>query len=117
MRSATLATAAPSFGVVLMVLVLAWRDGGFDASNWGPAAVVLVALLALALGTGAAVPATRREWVVLGAAAAFVLWSYLSATWAAFASNALIGSGKTLLYFACFAIAMLLPARGSRFVL
>jgi hypothetical protein len=117
MRRVTTATAAPSFGVVALLLVLAWRDGGFDASNWGPATVVLVALLALALASGAAAPATHREWVVLGAGAAFVLWSYLTATWAAFPGNALVGSGKTLLYFACFAIAMLLPGRAGRYVL
>ena len=111
------ASALVALAVAGAALLLGWREGGFAASDWGPAAVALLALTGLALALGAGWPATPPERLMLAAAAAFVAWSFLTTAWAAFPAQAVAGSGKTLLYLAGFALCALVPSRHRRAVL
>jgi hypothetical protein len=103
--------------VVGVSLLLGWREGGFAASDWGPVAAAMLALIGLALALGVAWPVTRPQRMLVLAAAAFAAWSFCSAAWAAFPATALEGSGKTLLYVACFVLCALVPGGHRRLAL
>ncbi|MGZ4407623.1 MAG: O-antigen ligase family protein [Gaiellaceae bacterium] len=111
------ARALAALGVVALLLLLAWREGGFAAQDWGPAAVALLLLLGLALGVGVAGPAGRLETAMLAAGGLFCAWSFMSIAWASFPGDALAGSGKTILSFAAFALLALLGRSRRRLAL
>lgn len=106
--------------VVLLWLAWAWNDGGFAATAWGSVGSVLLLLLATAIALrGDSAVLTRVRAVMFAALAAFVLWNFLSMTWADFPGEAWNGSGKTLLYAASFAVFALWPwdRRGATLIL
>jgi tetratricopeptide (TPR) repeat protein len=106
--------------VVLLWLAWAWNDGGFAATAWGSVGSVLLVLLATALALrGDSAFLTRGRAVMFAALAAFVLWNFLSMTWADFPGEAWIGSAKTLLYAASFVVFALWPwdRRGGTLIL
>jgi tetratricopeptide (TPR) repeat protein len=106
--------------VVLLWLAWAWNDGGFAATSWGSVGSVLLVLLATALALrGDSAFLTRSRAVMFAALAAFVLWNFLSMTWADFPGEAWIGSAKTLLYAASFVVFALWPwdRRGGTLIL
>lgn len=103
--------AAPA-GVLAVVLWLAWawNDGGFAATTWGSAGSFLLVVLATTLAVrGDSVLLTPGRLVMLAGLAVFVLWNFVSMTWADFPGDAWTGSAKTLLYAASFLVFALWP--------
>src|SRR6185437_1125765 len=97
--------------VAVLVLLILWaaHDGGYDEDTWYWGALVLLALLAMVVG-GLFGPLRRRgpaTKVALGAFALYVVWSYASIAWAAYRGDALSGSNKALLYLMVFALCAL----------
>ncbi len=93
-------------GAALVVAaVLAWLEGGFDASRWGPAGAVAVcaAVAAHALVRGGGSRATR---LVTAAGIALVAWSAASVAWADTPGRALDATGRTVLYVAVLGLAL-----------
>jgi tetratricopeptide (TPR) repeat protein len=86
--------------VVAAGLVLATRDGGYASDDWYPAALFLLALLALVAAYAPPARAGRGGPAVLalGLYAAFCGWSYLSIAWAAVPADAWDAANRSLLY-------------------
>jgi hypothetical protein len=111
------ATVLPSLvpGLVVVVLALIWavHDGGFDADTWYWGALVALAALVVVgvLRLGSAPPLPGPLKVALGAFALYVAWSYLSIAWAQAPGTALQGSSRALLYLLVFALMALIPWR------
>ena len=109
MRAAQIRRVALSVPAVLLLLVaviLIISHGGYSATSWYPAALFVLALLAVLLGSGVAGP---RAWsgpagIALAAYAAYVVWSYLSITWADIPALAWDGANRSLLYGLVLAI-------------
>jgi hypothetical protein len=100
-------------GLVPVVLMVMWagHDGGYDADTWYWGALVVLAVLAvtlIALGKGRA-PLSRTGLVALTAFAGYVAWSYLSMAWAESPGWALEGSNRTLLFLLVFGLFLILP--------
>ena len=103
--------AAPA-GVLAVVLWLAWawNNGGFAATAWGSVGSFLLIVLATTLALRSdSIVLTPGRVVLLAALGAFVLWNFLSMTWADFPGEAWTGSAKTLLYAASFLVFALWP--------
>ncbi|MBV9803186.1 MAG: O-antigen ligase family protein [Solirubrobacterales bacterium] len=104
-------------GVVGVVLMLVWavHDGGYDKDTWYWGALVMVALVAvLAIARGPR-PLPRAVGLALTAFALYTAWSYLSISWAQSPGDALDGSNRTLLFLLIFTSMVLPPwtARGT----
>ena len=97
-------------GVVLLLLILwAAHDGGYDEDTWYWGALILLALVAMVVG-GLFGPLRRlgtATKVALGAFTLYVAWSYASIAWAAYRGDALSGSNKALLYLLIFTLCAL----------
>jgi hypothetical protein len=99
-------TAAPVAVVLLLLILWAAHDGGYDEDTWYWGALILLALGAMVVG-GLFGPLRRvgaATKVALGAFALYVAWSYASIAWAAYRGDALSGSNKALLYLLIFAL-------------
>jgi O-antigen ligase len=101
--------------LLAVVVFIAWTplDGAQSVTRWAPGAIVLLALLALAIG---AIPLRWRDVPVAVRAAtlllaAFTAWSYASIAWADDGGAALEGANRTLLYLVAFALFALWPQR------
>ena len=96
--------------VVLLLLILwAAHDGGYDEDTWYWGALILLALVAMVVG-GLFGPLRRlgtATKVALGAFTLYVAWSYASIAWAAYRGDALSGSNKALLYLLIFTLCAL----------
>ncbi|HUA70463.1 MAG TPA: O-antigen ligase family protein [Solirubrobacteraceae bacterium] len=101
----------PGLIVVALMLVWAVHDGGYDEDTWYWGALVMVALLAaVVIARGPrAIRISRAGVVALVAFTLYVLWSYLSITWASSPGDALTGSNRALLYLLVFATMLVLP--------
>jgi len=101
--------------VVVLLIVWAGRDGGFNADTWYWGALLVLALLTAALvGLGSRRPRIPRAGsIALGLFALYVAWSYLSMSWASSAGDALEGSNRALLFFLVFALMLVVPWRPS----
>src|ERR1700755_1916100 len=100
---------APLVAVLVLLILWAAHDGGYDEDTWYWGALVLLALLAMVFG-GLFGPLRRlgtATKVALGAFALYVVWSYASIAWAAYRGDALSGSNKALLYLLVFALCAL----------
>jgi hypothetical protein len=91
-----------------MGLFVAWAtdQAGYPLTHWGPGALIVLALLAIAFGivglrTGE-VPAPVR--VAIACLAAYTALSFLSILWARVLGDAWEGANRTLLYLAVFAL-------------
>ena len=110
----------PGLLAVGTLLALAASEGGFYPTAWYPAALFLLALLAVTaavVGVPGRVPAP-----VLAALALLVghaAWSYLSILWAQQQAEAWDGANRASLYAVVFALVALWPydARGGRLLL
>ncbi len=104
---------APGLIVALLLVAFASAEGGYLPVTWYPALVLCVLLLAAVVaGRLPALAATPRVVLVaLALGAAFVLWSFLSITWADVSGVAWESANRSLLYFALFAIFALWPWR------
>ena len=96
---------------VVLVLLILWaaHDGGYDEDTWYWGALILLALVAMVVG-GLFGPLRRlgtATKVALGAFTLYVAWSYASIAWAAYRGDALSGSNKALLYLLIFTLCAL----------
>ena len=102
-------------GTVAVFLMIFWAvdDGGFDPSVWYWGGLLALAALAglLAVTRGALSAMPRSLTVAIGLFAAYVAFSYLSMTWAAYPGLALQGSNRALVYLIFFALMAALPWR------
>jgi hypothetical protein len=99
-------------GLVAVVLMLLWaiHDGGYDADTWYWGALVLLAAsAAVAVVRGPRLRLSRPAALALAAFAAYVAWSYLSISWAESPGDALSGSNRALLYLLAFGLMLMLP--------
>lgn len=99
-------------GAVVVVLMLVWavEDGGYDQSTWYWGALVVLSMFgATALIAFRSARPRRGVLIALGAFAGYVAWSYLSITWAGSKGDALDGSNRALLYLLVFGVMALLP--------
>ncbi|HET7050193.1 MAG TPA: O-antigen ligase family protein [Solirubrobacteraceae bacterium] len=97
---------APLVAVLVLLILWAAHDGGYDEDTWYWGALILLALVAMVVG-GLFGPLRRlgtATKVALGAFALYVVWSYASIAWAAYRGDALSGSNKALLYLLIFAL-------------
>jgi len=101
----------PGLLAVLLMVLWAEHDGGYDADTWYWGALLLLALLvATILGLGKRrAQLSRSAIIALGAFSAYTAWSYLSIAWAAAPGSALASSNRTLLYLLVFTLFLILP--------
>lgn len=91
-----------------LALLIAWaaNQAGFPQTHWAPGGIVLLALLAIAVGgTGlraASIPRPVR--IAVAALAAYTAWSFLSILWAHVPGDAWEGADRTLVYLIVFAL-------------
>ena len=100
---------APVAVVLLLLILWAAHDGGYDEDTWYWGALILLALVAMVVG-GLFSPLRRlgtATKVALGAFTLYVAWSYASIAWAAYRGDALSGSNKALLYLLIFTLCAL----------
>jgi tetratricopeptide (TPR) repeat protein len=98
--------AVPALAAVALFVAWGGEEAGYPLTHWAPGGLIMLALLALALGAlglraGDAPPLLR---LALGALAAYVAVSFLSITWAAAPAEAWEGANRTLLYLLVFAL-------------
>ncbi len=98
--------AIPAYCAVGLMLVWAAHDGGYDADTWYWGALALLALVAAMLGGlfGRVRALATPTKVAIGGFALYVVWSFLSITWAGYKGDALSGSNRALLYLLVFAL-------------
>ena len=98
-----LAAVAPGLVLLLVGLVLATLDGGFPPSTWYPAALFVLAVVAIVVLAGRpALPRDRLFLASAGALALFCGWCFLSITWADVPAAAWDGANRSLLYLLVF---------------
>jgi tetratricopeptide (TPR) repeat protein len=103
---------------VLVVLVAS--EAGYGATNWPPAALLLLGLLVV---TAFVVPLPRRPGALqlagLTLFAAYAAWSFLSITWAGVAADAWEAAARTGGYLVVIALFLLWPPgpRGVRLLI
>jgi hypothetical protein len=103
------AEALPAVAAVVLFLLLALRDAGFQPTLWYPVGLALVVLLALVVATGVAMRPPRPTAVAIAALAAFTLWCFASISWSDVRGDALEGSTRTLVYLAAFSLFAVTP--------
>jgi Flp pilus assembly protein TadD len=93
-------------GAVVLALVLGRLEGGFAASRWAPAGIVLLwaALIAWALTRRR--PPSRGVVVALGAYGLLTAWTLASVLWADTPGRALDAAGRTAVYGCALALAL-----------
>ncbi len=104
----------PAFAALVLFVVWASDQAGYPLTHWGPGGLIVLALLAIALGLVraplGAMPRTVR--VALAAMGAYTAFSFLSILWAAVPGDAWEGANRTLLYLLVFALFASWPQRG-----
>ena len=100
---------APVAVVLLLLILWAAHDGGYDEDTWYWGALILLALVAMVVGSlfGPLRRLGTATKVALGAFTLYVAWSYVSIAWAAYRGDALSGSNKALLYLLIFTLCAL----------
>ncbi|MDX6481699.1 MAG: hypothetical protein QOG85_2209 [Gaiellaceae bacterium] len=89
---------------VAVFLVWAQRDGGYAPEEWLPGGLLLLALLAVSLGSArvrARLWQCRYPLLLFGL---YVGWSYASIAWAQVPGDAVDGANRTLVYWLVFAL-------------
>lgn len=111
--STVLPSLVPGLVVVVLALIWAVHNGGFYADTWYWGALVALATLVVVsvLRVGTHPPLPRASYVALIAFTGYVVFSYLSITWAQAPGVALQGSNRALLYLIIFALMTVIPWR------
>jgi tetratricopeptide (TPR) repeat protein len=96
----------PALGAVVLFVIWATDQAGYPVTHWAPAALVVLALLAMTL---VIVPlrsgdVTLTVKISLGCLAAYTALSFLSILWAKVPGDAWEGANRTLLYLLVFAL-------------
>jgi O-antigen ligase len=98
--------AIPALAAIALLVVWASSDGGYPQTHWAPGGLILLALLAIAVGVvgvrRAQTPTAVR--VALAALAAYTAFSFLSILWAKVQADAWEGADRTLVYLLIFAL-------------
>jgi hypothetical protein len=96
----------PALAALVLFVVWASSQAGYPVTHWAPGALIVLALVAIALGVLGArtseVPMSVR--VALSALAAYTALSFLSILWAGVPGSAWEGANRTLLYLGIFAL-------------
>ncbi len=104
----------PAFAALALFVLWATDQAGYPLTHWAPGALIVLALLAIAVGVlglrPAAIPAPVK--VALAALAAYTALSFLSILWADVPGDAWEGANRTLLYLLVFALFACWPQRG-----
>jgi O-Antigen ligase len=85
-------------------VVWAWRDGGFAPEEWLPGGLFLLALVSTAAASAEVRGRLSRRRLPLLLFGGYVVWSYLSLSWAQVPGDALDGANRTLVYWLAFAL-------------
>jgi O-antigen ligase len=108
-------TTVPALAAIALFVVWATSQAGYPLTHWAPGALIVLVLLAIALGLvrlhSAQMPPAVR--IALAALAAYTALSYLSILWAAMPGEAWEGANRTLLYLAVFALFACWRQRGA----
>jgi hypothetical protein len=107
-------TTVPALAAVGLFVVWATDQAGYPQTHWAPGAVVVLALLAIAVGAVGlqARPVPLAVKIALGCLAAYTALSYLSILWAGAPGDAWEGANRTLLYLLVFALFAWWPHTG-----
>jgi tetratricopeptide (TPR) repeat protein len=99
-------SAVPALGALALLIAWAANQAGYPQTHWAPGGLILLALLAIALGaTGlrvASIPTPVR--IAIAALAAYTAFSFLSILWANVPGDAWEGADRTLVYLIVFAL-------------
>jgi O-Antigen ligase len=99
-----------AFGLIFLLGV---DSGGYSATSWGWATLILCSIGALALVLGAEARFGAVEVVFLVALLAFFAWGLASGIWSPSLTEPLLQSQRTLVYVAAALVALLLARRSS----
>jgi hypothetical protein len=104
----------PALVALALFVVWATDQAGFPVTHWAPGGLIVLALLAVALGVVGLdfgrVPTAVK--IAVGCLAGYTLLSFASILWAAVPGDAWEGANRTLLYLLVFALFALWPQRG-----
>jgi tetratricopeptide (TPR) repeat protein len=104
----------PALLALALFVVWATDQAGFPVTHWAPGALIVLALLAVALGVVGLdvgrVPTAVK--IAVGCLAGYTVLSFASILWAAVPGDAWEGANRTLLYLLVFALFALWPQRG-----
>jgi O-antigen ligase len=111
-RAELIGQAFPLAAILLLVLLMVVREGGFAGTVRYPVTLVVLGLCVTVVGVGARRVATlpRTVAAAVGCLAAFTVWSYASILWAADRGAAWDGSNRCLLYLLVFMLIASWPA-------
>jgi O-antigen ligase len=88
-------------------------DGGFFPRIWRLSIFALAALTAAALIARERVVLHRRDWIAVGALAAYAAWIAMSKYWSTIPSTSLLESERSLLYAVCLTAVVVCVGRTS----
>jgi O-antigen ligase len=98
--------ALPALGALALLIAWAANQAGYPQTHWAPGGLILLVLLAIAIGVvglrRAKTPATVR--LALAGLAAYTALSFLSILWAKVPGDAWEGADRTLVYLVVFAL-------------
>ncbi len=99
-------SAVPALGALALLIAWATNQAGFPQTHWAPGGLILLALLAIAIGaTGLRVASIPRPvQIAIAALAAYTAFSFLSILWAGVPGDAWEGADRTLVYLIVFAL-------------
>ncbi|MFZ1154056.1 MAG: O-antigen ligase family protein [Solirubrobacteraceae bacterium] len=107
--------AIPALAAVVLFLVWDTSQAGYPLTHWAPGALVVLALLAIAVGAAplriAEIPAPVK--LAVTCLAGYTVLSYLSILWAAAPGDAWTGANRTLLYLMVFVLFACWAQRGA----
>jgi hypothetical protein len=105
----------PALAAVALFIVWATDQAGYPVTHWGPGGLIVLGLLAVAVGAvglrAAEIPLMVR--IALGCLAGYTALSFLSILWAAVPGDAWEGANRTLLYLLVFALFACWRQRGA----
>ena len=105
----------PALAAVALFVVWSTDQAGYPVTHWAPGTLIILGLLAVAVGVvglrPAEIPLPTR--VALGALSAFTALSFLSILWAGVPGDAWEGADRSLLYLLVFALFACWRQRGS----
>jgi tetratricopeptide (TPR) repeat protein len=104
----------PALVAIALLIVWATSQAGYPVTHWAPGGLIVLGLLAVALGVVGldvrAVPLSVK--IAVGCLAGYTALSFASILWAAVPGDAWEGANRTLLYPLVFALFALWPQRG-----
>jgi tetratricopeptide (TPR) repeat protein len=96
----------PALAAVALFVAWATDQGGYPVTRWAPGGLVMLLLVAIAVGTIGWRPSEmpRATKIALTCLAAYTALSFLSILWADVPGDALEGADRTLLYLLVFTL-------------